>query len=165
MNWRLPITAAAVALAAGCAPQGGFPSLAPRPGEQQDWTEEPVRIAPAVASDAAMRQRLVALRGQAAQGERAFEADYGPAEAAIGRAGGEGSDSWVEAQQALSRLQAAQSEVTEALDQLEQVALARAQEPTNAEDLAAIDAARNAVAGIVAAQNARVARLAGRLNR
>src|SRR3954467_4490793 len=107
MNSPRPALAAlAAALLAGCVSQGPFPSLAPRPAEQEDWSEEPVHAAPVVADDASLRARIAALLTQAHDGERAFDADLPAAERAAAHVGAEGSDSWIEAQQAISRLQA-----------------------------------------------------------
>src|SRR6185436_7286009 len=91
---------------AGCVSQGPFPSLAPRPAEQEDWTEEPAHAAPAVADDAALRTRIAALVGDAREGGRRFEADLPEAERAAAHPGAEESDAWIEAQQAISRLEA-----------------------------------------------------------
>jgi hypothetical protein len=153
----LPILLAA--LAAGCVSQGPFPSLAPRPAESEDWTEEPVRAAPAVADDPALRARLATLLDEARAGAREFDADFGPAERAAAPAGGEGSDSWIEAQQAISRLEAAQARTGEALADLHQLRLEREGQPTSAADLAAFDAAIAAAEAIAARHQQRIDRL------
>ena len=76
MNGRfLALAAVLAACLAGCVSQGPFPSLALRPAEQEDWTEEPVHAAPVVANDAALRTRIAALTAEAREGGRAFDAD------------------------------------------------------------------------------------------
>ena len=141
---------------AGCVSQGPFPSLAPRPAESEDWTEEPVRTAPAVADDPALRARAAALLDEARAGLRDFDADFGAAERAAAQAGSEGSDSWIEAQQAISRLDVARGRTGEALAGLHQLRLDREGQPTSAGDLAALDAA------IAARQGQRTDRLSRR---
>src|SRR3954470_24572059 len=135
MNARFPILAALLAAGlAGWGSQGPFPSLAPRPAEREDWTEEPVHAAPVVADDAALRRRIAALLGQAREGGRAFEADLPATERAVAHPGPAESDSWVEAQQAISRLEASRGRTTDAAAELHQLRLARGAAPTSATD-------------------------------
>jgi hypothetical protein len=149
----------AAALLAGCVSQGPFPSLAPRPGEREDWTEEPARPAPAIADDPALSARSAALLGEARQGAGEFDADFGPAERAAAHAGPAGSDSWIEAQQAISRIEAARGRTGAALAELHQLRLERANQPTSAGDLAALDAAIAQAEAIAARQQQRIDRL------
>jgi hypothetical protein len=151
----------AAALLAGCVSQGPFPSLAPRPAEREDWSEEPVRTAPAVADDAALRGRIAALLEQARAGARG-DADLPAAERLAAHSGREGSDSWIEAQQAISRLVAARGETGEALAELHQLRLARAAQPTSQGDLAALDAAIAAAEEMAARQQQRIDRIGPR---
>src|SRR5436309_9521194 len=114
MNLR-PIACLSLAtFLAGCVSQGTYPSLALRPAEREDWTEEPYHPAPAVADDAALRTRIAALVTQAHDGERGFEADLPAAERATLHPGPEGSDSWIEAQEAISRVEAARARTDDA---------------------------------------------------
>src|SRR5689334_5419853 len=124
MNARFPVLGAVLALSlSGCVSQGPFPSLAPRPAEQEDWTEEPVHAAPAVADDAALRARIAALVAEAREGARAFEADRPATERAVAHIGPTESDSWVEAQQAISRLEASRGRTMDAAAELHQLRL------------------------------------------
>jgi hypothetical protein len=129
--------------------------LAQRPGENEP-IEEPVRTAPVVADDASLRARLAELVGQARRGMAAFNDAYGPAERMARNAGASGSDSWVEAQQALSRLEASRGETTGTASELDQLNRARADLPTSAGDQAAIDAAIADVDRLAAEQQARI---------
>ena len=148
---------------AGCVAADGFPSLAQRPAERNISIEEPVRPAVDVPSDPALRAQIVQLLAQAADGNRAFYSALAPAQAAVAAAGGAGSESWVEAQQALSRLEATREPTARALAELDRLALARAELPTNEGDFAAISAAI-AEAGRIAADQQQVwDRLRGRL--
>ena len=151
--------AVAAALLAGCVSQGTFPSLALRPAEREDWTEEPARIAPAVADDAALRARIASLLAEAREGWREFEADLPVTERAVARGGREGSDGWIEAQQALSRLETSRGRTMQAAEALHQLRLARAEVPTSPGDLAALDAAITEVAAIAARQQQRIERI------
>src|SRR5204862_4912131 len=160
MNSPRPALAAlAAALLAGCVPQGPFPSLAPRPAEQEDWSEEPVRTAPVVADDPALRGRIAALLDEARSGQRDFEAEAPAAERSAARAGARGSDSWLEAQQAISRLEAARGRTGAALGDLQALALARAAAPTSEADQAALKAAVDEAEAIAARQQQRIDRL------
>jgi hypothetical protein len=146
------------ALLAACVSQGPFPSLAPRPGEQFA-IEQPVREAVAVPPDPALRRRALELRQQAARGERAFDAAYGPAAAAVRAAGPAGSGSWIEAEQAISRLEVARGETTQALAELDRLTLERADMPTSGEDMAALSGIMTVVQDIADRQQARIDRL------
>ena len=159
MNVRFPGLAAMLAVClAGCVSQGPIPSLAPRPAEQEDWSEEPVHATPVVADDAALRGRIAALLTQAHDGQRAFDADLPAAERAAAHVGAEGSDSWIEAQQAISRLQASRGRTDEAATELHRLRLARSGQPSSAADLAALDAAIQEVGAIGERQQRRMAR-------
>lgn len=155
-----PAAALAAALAAlavaGCVTEGPFPSLQPREAELDISTEEPVREPADVAPDPALAARAAELLALARAGERDFEAVYPAAAAAARGAGGFGSESWVLAQQALSRAEAARGETMRALAALDLLAVERADLPTSPEDFAAVLAALERTETIAAAQEARL---------
>ena len=165
---RPPTTVLAVLTAipalGGCVgAQEEFPSLALRPAEIGRSIEEPVRAAVEVPSDPALRARISGLVEQARAGERDFSATLGGANAAVARAGEAGSEGWVEAQLAVSRLEATRTATTRALAELDQIALTRAQVATSREDFAAIEAALAQVEAMAETQQQRWDRLRGQL--
>lgn len=159
MKSRFPLLLAVLAGLAGCAQRGSFPSLALRPSENQDWTAAPVRVAPHVADDPAVQRRLAELVGQAEAGARRFGADLPAARTAMAHGGAAGSEAWVLAEQAQSRLEAARGETEAAADQLQQLRLQHADAATSAADLAAIDAAIARVAALQGRQQAEMDRI------
>jgi hypothetical protein len=160
----LPVAAFLAALAvAACVPQGDFPSLEARPAERDRSMEPPVREAVEVPADPALRQRVAELEQMAAQGDQAFDAALGPAEAAVRSAGPASSDSWVAAQQAMSRLEAARTGTMRALTELDRLAIDRADMATSREDSAAIDAAIAAAQRLAEGQQQRIQQLRARL--
>ena len=152
------LAVAGIALTAGCISEGPFPSLAPRPDERLG-IDEPVREAPQIADDSALRVRINRLLADARSGDADFDRDYEAAARAGARAGPEGSDSWVEAELAYSRVEISRGRATDAAAELHQLALARASQPTSPADNEALDAAIQQVDGIIAAQQARMGRL------
>lgn len=155
--YRVLAIAAAVLLS-GCITHGPWPSLAQRPDERLT-IDEPVREAPQIADDSALRVRINALLAEARAGNAEFERDYGAAAQAASRAGAQGSDSWMAAQQAISRVEAARGRSSSAAAELHELATARASQPTSASDQAALEAAIDQADGVVAAQQARLSRI------
>jgi hypothetical protein len=153
------------ALAGGCTTDGDFPSLAPRAIEQEDPLAEPVRTPPVVASDPALLARVRELRAGGFAGAAAFETEARAAEAAAARAGASGSESWVVAQQALSRLEAARGPAAVALAELDRLLILRAAEPTAADDFAAIRMALAEVENLAADQQRRIDQVRSRISR
>ena len=140
---------------AGCATGGEFPSLAPRPVEQLSF-EEPVRVDPPVAADPALRARANAFVAAARGGERAFETSYGEALPRVRSAGAAGSDSWVQAQEAISRVEASRAITSSALADLEVWLTEISAQPVNAELWAEIEQDRAAIAALADAQTRRL---------
>jgi hypothetical protein len=106
-------------LAAGCAPKGDYPSLAPRPIEKalaEADIERPEQVLPRTPE---VEARAGELGREVAAGRSEFEAALPAARSAVGAAGAAGSESWIEAQQALSRLEAARAATTRALAELD----------------------------------------------
>src|SRR5688572_16509926 len=118
---RVLAASGAAALLAGCVSQGPFPSLAPRPDERLA-IDEPVREAPQIPDDSALRVRINELLGQARSGGSAFERDYDAAARAAARGGAQGSDSWSAAQQAISRAEVSRGRAMDAAAELHQIA-------------------------------------------
>jgi hypothetical protein len=141
------------ALLGGCVTEGPFPSLAPRPDERLA-IEEPVRVAPTVPDDPALRARIAALLEQSRQGDQAFRNDRDAAVRAAARSGPRGSDGWIEAQMALSRLEAARGRTSDAAAELDRLRLERANQVTGEADLQAIEAAIGQVEAMLAEQQA-----------
>ncbi|MFN3946334.1 MAG: hypothetical protein ACK4K7_15560 [Allosphingosinicella sp.] len=157
--FRLSAALAPALLAAGCVAPGPFPSLAPRAAERDGSVEDPVRAPVPVAGDAALRARVAALLNEARSGEAAFDRAMAPAAAAAARAGGQGSESWIAAQQAVSVAEAARAPTVTALAELDALALARAGQPTNQEDYEALLAAVAEAQRLSGGQSARLDRL------
>ena len=153
-----------IALLVSCAPAGEFPSLAMRPEERMVSVGEPVRPRVEAPSDPALRQQAANLLAEGREGAQRFEADLPAAERAIRNPGGMGSASWVSAQQALSRLEAARNQTTTALASLDRLSTERADLPTNSEDHALLLEAMAELERIAAAQQVRIDGLRSRIS-
>jgi hypothetical protein len=160
MKRASPLLSACLAagLVGGCATGGDFPSLAPRAVEQLSF-EEPVRVDPPVAADPALSGRANALLAQARTGDRQFEDAYAGALPAIRAAGPVGSDSWVQAQEAISRVEAARIGTSSALSELDLLIAEQSDDPTNNAVWANLQAARQAAEDLVADQRRRLDQL------
>jgi len=157
------------ALLGACAPAGSFPSLAPRAAERaapSPSASGPAAAEPAPpAADPTLIARLGQLVADARQGQQAFGPALVSAEGAIARAGAPRSESWIEAQLALSRLEAARSPSVAAQGDLDALVRERNQggAPPNEADAAAIAVAAEQIRALVAGQNEELARLSARL--
>jgi hypothetical protein len=148
-----------------CASEAIGPSLAKRPVENGTM-DEPAREAapPPAAADAPLRDRIAELVNRSQQGQRAFAELLPRARDAASSAGGEGSESWVIAQQLLSALESARAPSTQALGELDALIAERINGGDEA-GLAELQAADAQVAAIVDAQQAEMDRLRERLSR
>ncbi|HEX8573976.1 MAG TPA: hypothetical protein VF759_14625 [Allosphingosinicella sp.] len=115
-----------LAVAAGCAAPGPYPSLAPRPAEKAYADDADERKPTPQPDDPALVVEIDRLVAAARAGAAEFESALPAAQSAAGSAGGARSDSWIEAQQALSRLEAARARTTAALADLDRLAVERA---------------------------------------
>lgn len=128
----------AAAMLAGCAGTvTTYPSLAPRPIEKMP-IEEPVDESAAQASPAPAAQATdarVATQVAAVESARArFAAEIAAAKRAVSAASGQsvGSEAWVAAQQALSRVDQARDETATALANLDAMMVAAGGAPSTA---------------------------------
>jgi hypothetical protein len=155
-------------LLAGCAADGSFPSLAQRPAEKA-YAEErdaPDPVVPQPPDDPGAVTRARALVADAEAGRGAFDAAYDAAAPLVGRAGASGSDSWIAAQQAVSRAVAAQAQTTKALADLDQLTASRASgAPISDADAARLREAAARAQAIADAQADRLHRLEAALSR
>ncbi|HEX8449512.1 MAG TPA: hypothetical protein VF652_07970 [Allosphingosinicella sp.] len=114
-----------LALAAGCAAPGPYPSLAPRPAEAAYAEDADERKPIPQPDDPALAGQIDRLLAEARAGGAEFDSALPAAQRAAGSAGGAGSDSWIEAQQALSRLESARARTTAALADLDRLSVER----------------------------------------
>lgn len=174
---RTLLPLAASVLLCACAGQGPFPSLAPRAVERElSGQAAPPCVgsaAPAAAhapaaplpSDVQLASRVTALVADARSGQSAFEAVLPRANASAARAGAAGSDSWIAAQQDISRLEAARVRTQDALAELESLSIARSgDQATNEADRASVLAAAEEVRVLAAGQQAEIERLSAPLS-
>ena len=139
-----------LALGACSAPEGQPPSLAPRAAENIDprlpvGSPDPVGpVSPGLAA------RLAELVDHARAGDAAFGAAADRAGQLVGGAGGEGSESWVAAQQAISAAVAARGPTTRALGDIDAIAASAVARSGGmpAADFAAVQAAQAEVGAI-----------------
>ena len=125
---RLPASfaiLAALALAAGCAAPGPYPSLAPRPAEKAYAEDAEERKPTPQPDDPALAGEIDRLLAEARAGGAQFDSALSAAKRTAGSAGPAGSDSWIEAQQALSRLESARARTTAALADLDRLSIER----------------------------------------
>ncbi|HEU0135480.1 MAG TPA: hypothetical protein VFR28_11715, partial [Allosphingosinicella sp.] len=114
-----------VAAAAGCAAPGPYPSLAPRPAEKAYAEDAEERKPTPQPDDPALASEIDGLLAAARAGGAEFDSAFPAAQSAAVRSGAAGSDSWIEAQQALSRLESARARTTAALADLDRLSVER----------------------------------------
>ncbi|MFC0205562.1 hypothetical protein [Novosphingobium soli] len=161
----LPVAAAA------CSTAGDYPSLAVRDVERVsgsgtpaagEATPAPPPLPPASAD---LVTRLAGLVDAARAADRRFQSNRAVAERAVASAGSSGTDSWSAASVAVARLESSRSSTMAPLAELD-VLYADARDVAPADEspsAAAIGQARAEVAALVAAQDALIDRLSGRL--
>ena len=153
-------------LAAGCAAPGPYPSLAPRPAEKAYAENAEERKPTPQPDDPALAGEIDRLLAEAKAGGVEFDSALPAAQAAASRAGASGSDSWIEAQQALSRLETARARTTAALADLDRLAVDRAGAGTLGEpDSERLRRATAEIQGLADAQADRLRRLGESLSR
>ena len=139
---RLIIPALLLTLS-GCAKAGGYPSLNPRPIEAKaaDLLEEPslasAQLAPATAE---AKGKIEAALASAQTGRAEFDRALPATRATVARAGASGSESWIEAQTAISALERSRAPVKTALSDLDGLLRAALAGPPG-EDLGLIESA------------------------
>ena len=138
------LAAPAFALLVSCAAQGSFPSLAPRPIERA-LAEETLRTPSetiAADADAKLVEQVAGFVAEARGGQSAFAAALPGARASAAASGDAGSENWIEAQQAISRLESARAPTVAALAELDRLAVVRVGTADMAPIIAALDQVR-----------------------
>jgi hypothetical protein len=171
----LPPALAALPLLAACAAQGPFPSLAPRaverdfkggsaPADCPDTADVDTATAeapaPPVDPDPQLGARVSELLAAARGGQSDFAEALPRARAAAQSAGAIGSETWIAAQQEISRLEAARARTVDALAELDALAIRRSDEAVSEADYRSILAAAEEVRNLVQAQQAELDRIA-----
>ena len=152
------LSALIVLAVAGCTTGGDFPSLAPRAVEQLSF-EEPVKVDPPVAADPALSAQANALLAEARQGDRIFDTAYGQALPRVRAGGAARSDSWVQAQEAISRVETARTVTSGALADLDRLITDQSDDPVNDATWGEVIAAREAAQALVDEQDRRLGTL------
>ncbi len=117
-----------LALSACASPAGSGPSLLPRAAEKQSFDEPAATPDPLATPDPALTTKIAGIVADRIDASTAFaEADKRFAsQLAAGAKAKVGSDAWLDAQTALTELDAARGTMADALTELEQLAIARA---------------------------------------
>ncbi|MGN3973728.1 hypothetical protein [Tsuneonella sp. SYSU-LHT278] len=163
-SYQRILTLIPAALVAACATSGDYPSLAQRPAERVEGTFTPdtsEALVPApVVPGADLVARLAELERQARGAHAEFVVGVPAAERLAARAGPVASDSWAAAQVALADLDSIRSRVAIALAELDSLWVDATLEAGPRE---AIGSVRSTVEGLVAEEDAVLARLRGRV--
>jgi hypothetical protein len=122
-----PLLAAALLLA-GCASDGAFPSLGVREAERVYASGDPLQTTPEAPDRAGLAGRIAGFVAAANEGEAVFTRALAAARPIAARAGTRGSESWLAAQQAISRAEAARAATTKALGDLDQFSAEQARQ-------------------------------------
>ncbi|MEO6113844.1 MAG: hypothetical protein ABIP07_05290 [Sphingomicrobium sp.] len=166
-RFALPVAAAALISACARPDIGPEPSLAPRAAEAIDPRVAIPSEVPMGSVDVSLAGRLAALVAEARAAAPAFEASRAEAERLASAAGPAESDSWIAAQQALSRTGGQHGVTTRVAADIDELAATRlkAQRWISPADREAIAAAAADVAVLSEAQAAAIERLRDRLAR
>lgn len=165
---RFSLLVPLAAIAACSMPNAGpEPSLAPRPAEAIDPRVPVPGDVPAGQADPELVRRLSARVGEAENGVAPFEEREAEANRLVAAAGPEASESWIAAQQALSRLVEQYGVATRAAADIDALAAARLERQRwiSPADQAAIASASARVAAISDRQAAAIERLRSQLAR
>lgn len=143
----------------------GEPSLAPRAAEAIDPRLPVAPNGTPAPADPALAGQLSAIRAAARDGIAAFDNAAPATQRLAAAAGPPQSESWIEAQQAVSALQALRGPLANAVAELDALLSGRIERwgGVSAADLAAIEAARDELGATNDRQAALVASLTGRL--
>lgn len=162
-----PLFAAVLVGACSTAGTGPEPSLAPRAAEAIDPQVPIPATVPIGPADGALVAKLEALVGQARGGVPLFQARQAEAERLAAAAGPIASESWVEAQQALSQLVEQYGVTTNAAADIDELASVRleGQRWIRPADQQAIAAAAASIAAISEPQAAAIKRLNNQIAR
>ncbi len=165
MRFAPPLLSAFALIAlSACAPEGPYPSLAPRPIEKAMADNEELPVPTEAPDDAGLPARIEALTAQARRGEADYQAALPEARSAAASAGASGSDSWIMAQQSLSRLEAARATTAAALADLDALALAEnSARPLSAADRKRLEAATREAQALAERQRAEIVKLQARI--
>ncbi len=152
-------------LSACATQQSGEPSLAPRAAEAIDPRVPIPSEVIAGPADPALAARIAQLLTEVRSGDSAFQAVAVEAERLAAAAGPAQSESWIEAQQAVSALVAARAPVSKATADLDELAAARlaASGGMLPGDLAAIEAAMREAGAVAEREAAMIDRLQAQL--
>ena len=166
-------------LLSACASQGPFPSLSPRAAERGlaggsapapclvdgvAETEAARTTAAPAPPDPALRASIARLQQQAREGQDAFARLLPAAERSVAAAGPNGSDSWIAAQQQISRLEAARARTADAQQEIASLDSARSvAQASNQEDLELLAGAEQAVRTLAEEQQVALNALYARL--
>ena len=160
------IVCASALLAVSCAAPGSYPSLAPRPAEAIYAAGDPERVPVPAPDDPSIPVRLQALLEAGRAGDTGFGDAIARARTLAGQAGAPGSDSWVEAQQALSRAETGRAGTARALADLDAFAVERARQgPLSTGDAERMATATASLQAIADRQQAQLDAVAGMLRR
>ena len=147
-------------LAASCAAPGPYPSLAPRPAEKAYADDADERRPTPQPDDPALAGEIDRLLVEAKAGAAEFDGALPAAQSAASASGPAGSEACIEAQKALSRLEAARARTTAALADLDRLAVERAGAGTLGEaDAERLRAATAEIQGLADSQADRLQRL------
>ena len=142
------------------------PSLARRPAEAIDpRVPIPSDVVPGPV-DPVLAARLVELITAGKAGAASFNSEVGRAEALAAAAGPAQSDSWVDAQEALSRLEGARAETVRAASDIDELAASRVQSGSlSLADQAAIEASSAELNAVIRRQTDIMNGISARLSR
>lgn len=150
-------------LLAGCASNGAFPSLAPRPIEKAGAEDAAPAPLPA-GVDAGLAKRLAAIEEAGEAGHRSFIEQAMAARSVVGQASGAatGSEQWVAAQTAYSRADSARGVLLSVLADLDAVRREQIDSP-NAANYATAAATAARLEALAREEDAAMAELAAKL--
>jgi hypothetical protein len=159
---------AAPVFATGCAVPVDHPSLAPRAVERFTVTEPspPPPSQPAIPEDASLQERATALVAQARTADARFRERLADAKAMVANGSGAaiGTEAWVQAQQAVSRVDVLREPVARSLADLDALQVSSAEKGIGTDTETALSAALNDVASIDTAQGQAIASLKQQLS-
>ena len=160
-----PAACLALLLAACGTTQHGEPSLAPRAAEAIDPRVPIPSEVIAGPADPALAARIAQLLAEVRGGDAAFQAAAQDAERLTAAAGPAQSESWIEAQQAVSAAVAARAPVSRAIADLDELAATRLMTSGGMPpgDLAALQAAATEAAAIGEREAAAIDRMQAQL--